>query len=306
VPDDDFEPDEEHTAIFNSADLEGAIAAPSTRRLHVLIRMDGSDVGRVFTLSDPEVGVGRLPENGLQLPDEGISRKHARFVYAGETYMIEDLKSANGTFVSGGRVTTHILRDTDVVQFGPRVVFRYSVADASEEQMLRQLYEASVKDSLTGAYNREYLGERLKAEVAFSKRHKTELGFVLFDIDHFKKVNDTHGHQAGDAVLIELVKVLKKALRTEDVVARYGGEEFAITLRGIGLEGAARVGERIRLAVEAAPIQYEDLSIPITISVGVATLKDCEDPGIDPLIGIADRRLYAAKRGGRNRVIFKD
>ena len=232
-----------------------------------------------------------------------MSRKHSRLVYEDGGYVIEDLESANGTFVAGARVQRQRIRHGDLVQFGPRAVFRYSVSDETEEQMLRQLYEASVKDSLTGAHNREYLSERLRAEVAFGRRHGAETSLVLLDIDFFKRVNDTHGHPAGDAVLVALSRRLSRLLRTEDLFARYGGEEFAVSLRGIDLVGARRVGERLRTAVEGESIEHGDLRIKCTISVGCASLKCCADPTVEELISVADRRLYAAKRGGRNRVV---
>jgi diguanylate cyclase (GGDEF)-like protein len=169
--------------------------------------------------------------------------------------------------------------------------------------VLRQLYEASVKDSLTGAYNREFLSERLRSEVAFSRRHGTDSSLLLIDVDHFKKVNDTYGHQAGDSVLVGLVRLFTQGLRTEDTFARYGGEEFAISLRGIGLRDAASVANRLRAAVAARPIQHQQHSIRCTVSAGCSSVACCVEPTVEELVAIADRRLYAAKGAGRNRVV---
>jgi two-component system, cell cycle response regulator len=297
---DEFDDQGERTAIVDRAALLSMI--PKSRQ-HVLVRMDGSAVGQVLALSKDTWTVGRLPESDIHLTSEGISRRHARLVKQGDQFHLEDLASANGTFVGGVKVTQHALRDGDVIQFGPRAVFRYSVADAHEERMLRHLYEASVRDALTGAYNREYLNERLKTEVGYARRHKTILSLVLIDLDHFKAVNDTYGHQAGDAALVQLSAQLVHVLRAEDVFARYGGEEFAVTLRGIALDGAERVGQRLRHAVTASPVRYEDHVIHCTISAGAASLDDCPDPTPEQLIAVADRRLYIAKRTGRNRVV---
>ncbi len=140
-------------------------------------------------------------------------------------------------------------------------------------------------------------------EVAFARRHSTSVSLVIFDLDHFKKVNDTYGHPAGDAVLVTVAERVQKALRTEDVFARYGGEEFVVILRGIDLEGAHKVGERLRAIVDASPIPADSLSIPVTLSAGCAALTCCPEPSTVALIAIADRRLYAAKRAGRNRVV---
>ncbi len=160
-----------------------------------------------------------------------------------------------------------------------------------------------MRDALTGTYNREHFEERLKVEVAYARRHNTVVSLVMFDLDHFKKINDNYGHPAGDAALIYVSQRMQKGLRTEDVFARYGGEEFAVILRGIDLEGSRRVGERLRSTVAATPVEFDGKTFPVTMSVGCATLSDCPEPSTTALVAIADRRLYAAKHGGRNRVV---
>jgi diguanylate cyclase (GGDEF)-like protein len=173
-----------------------------------------------------------------------------------------------------------------------------------EERLLRRLYESSTRDALTGAYNRSHFDERLRAEIAFASRHGTEASLVLLDIDHFKRVNDTYGHQAGDIVLKELVTTSQRSLRTEDVFARFGGEEFGVILRGINLRGATRLGERLRVALEQTSIVFEDKTIRATLSAGCASMLCCPSGASpDELVRVADRRLYLAKTGGRNRVI---
>jgi two-component system, cell cycle response regulator len=240
------------------------------------------------------------------LGDGGVSRAHARFVWESGAYVLEDLGSANGTYVNGERKTRTQVEDGDVLQFGPSAVFRYSVTDADQEAMLQQLYDASVTDSLTGAFNREHFDNRLDSEISFSKRHETPLSLLLLDIDLFKQVNDTYGHQAGDAVLVEMSGAISSNLRAEDVLARYGGEEFAVILRGIDVEDAYHVGERFRVLVESLLVEFGDRAIRITVSVGVASLQCCgEGADAAALIAAADRRLYAAKRGGRNQVIWQ-
>jgi GGDEF domain-containing protein len=238
---------EEATAVFSADALNRATTRSGENPCHVLIRMDGSEVGKVIRLNrERQFVIGRRQDCDLVLNYEGVSRQHARLVYMGGAFLLEDLGSANGTVVGSDPISRHKLHDGDVIQLGPWVSIRYSVTDSQEEQMLRQLYEAAVRDSLTGAYNREYLAERLRSEVAFAARHATETALVLFDIDHFTRVNDGFGHQAGDAVLIALVDQINKTMRAEDVLARYGGEEFASSMRGVGREGAARLAERLR------------------------------------------------------------
>jgi diguanylate cyclase (GGDEF)-like protein len=133
-------------------------------------------------------------------------------------------------------------------------------------------------------------------------RHVAPLTLVLFDIDHFKKVNDTHGHQAGDYVLSEISTLLTGALRAEDVFARYGGEEFAVICRGSDVNQGQIVAERMRKAVEQHKFVFEGTHIPLTISVGVAGLPDPAVKDAAELVSLADQSLYKSKHGGRNRV----
>jgi diguanylate cyclase (GGDEF)-like protein len=148
--------------------------------------------------------------------------------------------------------------------------------------------------------------ERLRAEVAYAIRHRTQASLLIIDLDHFKRVNDTYGHPAGDAVLKRACEACSRALRTEDVFARFGGEEFAVVLRGIDIKGAARLGERLRQAVSAEVVEHEGHRIQVTLSAGAASMACCRTPSAEELISIADRRLYAAKQAGRNRVAVED
>ncbi len=297
--------DDDRTAIVNLADLKGPSRSVARDR-HLLVRLQGSQVGQVVTLHGAEWKVGRARNADLWLGDSGVSRAHARFVWEDGGYVLEDLGSANGSYANGNQISRTSVNDGDVLQFGPTAVFRYSVTDADQEAMLQQLYDASVTDSLTGAYNREHFDTRLESEISFSRRHETPLSLLLLDIDFFKKVNDTYGHQAGDAVLVEMSAAISSNLRAEDVFARYGGEEFAVILRGIDIENAYHVGERFRAIVQSLRIEFGDRVIPITVSLGAASLVCCgAEASSEALIAIADRRLYAAKRGGRNRVVWQ-
>jgi diguanylate cyclase (GGDEF)-like protein len=294
------------TVIGGPAAFEERPRRTSESPRHVLIRLDGPEVGRVFRLEpDKEFRIGRRRDCELNLNYEGISRRHARIVATGGIFVLEDLGSANGTQVRGRAVSSHRLQDGDVIQLGPSVSLRYSVTDEQEERMLCQLYQSAVRDPLTGAYNREYLMEHLRAEVSFATRHGTKVALVMVDVDRFKLVNDTYGHQAGDAVLIDLVDQIQRTLRADDLLARYGGEEFAIGVRETNVQGAARMAERVRAAVEAN-VKVRAHDVAVTISLGCADLDECEEKTPDALIALADRRLYAAKHHGRNRVSWTD
>jgi len=269
----------------------------------LLLRMDGIHAGQVVALDREELSIGRNPDSDLLVDDGGVSRKHAKIIRTGDDYVLVELSARNGTVVQGERVTRTRLSDGDFIQLGPRAAFRFSMVDLKQQQLLERLYESSTRDSLTGAYNRKHFDERFLSEIAYSLRHESRMSLILFDIDHFKKVNDTRGHAAGDAVLRHVAGIAHSRLRTEDMFARVGGEEFAILLRGASVTGAARLAERLRSNVSASPTLFEGHSIPITLSAGCSSLECTEVKGPEPIFRLADERLYAAKSLGRNRVV---
>ncbi len=166
-----------------------------------------------------------------------------------------------------------------------------------------RLYELSVLDGLTNIYNRRYLEQRLSKEIAYARRHKKEVTMFLLDLDFFKRLNDTYGHQAGDFVLQKVSDTITSTLREYDVVARYGGEEFAVILPGTSRNAGASIGERLRVKIGSTEFVYKDKRLPVTISVGVASFPvDAASP--DELIAAADKALYKAKDQGRNQVVL--
>jgi len=164
-----------------------------------------------------------------------------------------------------------------------------------------RLYEISVSDGLTNLYNRRYLEQRLSKELSYAKRFRKPLTVLMTDIDFFKKVNDTYGHQAGDHALRKVSEILTEELREYDVVARYGGEEFAIMLLATPRSRGASTAERLRRSVEQAEITFRGQNIPVTLSIGVASFPEDADES-DALVGLADKALYRAKEQGRNQV----
>jgi two-component system, cell cycle response regulator len=296
---------EERTAVVSLNDLRAKQRIELKDR-HLLVRVRGAQLGRVTRLPLTPLRIGRAQDCELWLADDGVSRRHARIFAEDMHYVIEDTQSANGTFIGGQRIERQILRDGDMVQFGATAVFRYSITDESQEALLRQLYDASVTDALTGAANREHFDAQLRAELSYARRHKTDLSLVLFDVDHFKKVNDTYGHPVGDHVLVQIAATVRREVRNEDVFARYGGEEFALVLRGIDIAGARAVGERLRVKISQFRIPLENGEFGVTVSMGCASLATLADQTPEALILASDQRLYAAKRGGRNRVVAAD
>lgn len=269
----------------------------------ILLRMDGPMAGEVFSLEQGSVRIGRHSIAEVALPDEGLSRVHAQVFRDGPEWFVEDQGSTNGTYVEGERIARRKLHDGDIVQLGPRVAFSFTLVDSRREAVLHELFNASRIDSLTGTFNRKHFDQCIEEAVKGAVQRGTPLSLLLFDLDHFKQVNDTYGHPAGDAVLKYVSGLTKQGLRSADVVARYGGEEFGVLLRDTSLKAAAGVAERIRVTVSTHPAHYSGQHIPVSISIGCASLGCCIEKTPSALVALADQRLYLAKNQGRNRVV---
>lgn len=269
----------------------------------ILVRLDGVLAGEVSALEHLPVTLGRDKNAVITLDDKGVSRHHATIRRVGSDFEIEDLGSKNGTYVAGHRVERCPLLDGNLIHVGHRVRFRFALVEERQEELLRQLYSASTRDALTGAYNRRYFEDRIVSEIAYARRHATELSLLMVDIDKFKSINDNYGHPTGDVVLQHLANTLQRQMRTEDLFSRIGGEEFAVLLRGISLANAAHFAERLRTVAGSTPVTTGGLSIAITLSVGCAAQSELDQADGHALISLADTRLYAAKQAGRNRVV---
>ena len=165
------------------------------------------------------------------------------------------------------------------------------------KELLDLLSRKAMIDGLTGLYNRGYLNQRLEEESAYVARHQRPMSVIMLDVDHFKSINDTHGHGFGDKVLKGIASILQQISRTEDVPCRFGGEEFAILARETDAVAAMAFAERIRVGVESATFSRGPISVSVTCSLGIAS----SDDGIDGIIDRADQALYESKRAGRNR-----
>jgi diguanylate cyclase (GGDEF)-like protein len=275
---------------------------PPDRDRAYLIVLAGASVGEMYKIVAERTIIGRGQQADIQVTDEGISRRHAEIVHEPERILIRDLGSTNGTYCNGDRIVEHALSDGDKIQVGSTTILKFTFHDSLDETFQRQMYESALRDGLTKIFNKKYFLDRLESEFAYAVRHGAPLSLVMFDIDHFKRINDSHGHLAGDYALATLARVVSDTIRQEDVFARYGGEEFAVICRGIDLPGAVAFGERLRRQVDTHLFYYDDVALKITVSVGVASANDTMDERA-ALIGAADDALYQAKRQGRNRVV---
>jgi diguanylate cyclase (GGDEF)-like protein len=291
---------DDDTKITTSSEVA---AVPADRDRAYLIVLHGSNVGEMYKIGEGETVIGRGNQADVRVVDEGISRMHARIVHEGTDLVVEDLDSKNGTFANGARIKRHRLSDGDKIQVGETTILKFTYHDRLDESFQRQMYESALRDGLTKIFNKKYFIDRLEAEFAYAVRHRSSLSLVMFDIDHFKKVNDVHGHLAGDYVLSNLAAAIAQTIRQEDVFARYGGEEFAVICRGVDVLGAQTFADRLRNIVESITFSFQGKRLPVTVSVGVAGLPDAALREPIDLISASDAALYEAKRGGRNRVV---
>ncbi len=269
----------------------------------VLIYPPGPDMGKRFPLSRNEAVLGRGADCDIQVDRDSVSRRHARVFRSGDSqWMVEDLGSTNGSYVNDVPVQRSILRDSDFLKIGA-AIFKFLTGTGVEASYHEEIYRMTIIDGLTGAHNKRYFLEFLEREAARCARHHRPLSLLMFDIDHFKKINDTHGHLTGDYVLKEMSKRLLGRVRREELLARYGGEEFAAVLPETDHEGAMIFAEQIRKLVADEVFEYEGDRFPVTISVGVATTDGGEELDSAAFIKIADDNLYRAKKEGRNKVI---
>ncbi len=279
-----------------------AIPAIRTANL-VQIGPAGPGLGRRFPLGLASITLGRESQCSLTIFDGSVSRMHAVIEPRSDgSYRLSDLNSRNGTFVNGVRVSEAELSDGDYVQLG-ECVYRFLAGGNVEAGYHDEIHRLTTLDPLTGVHNRRSLNEFLEREVGCAVRLSRPIAVLLLDADHFKLVNDRHGHPVGDAVLRGLAERLRQRARAEDLVARYGGEEFAVVLPETDLAMALVIGERFRVAVAEEAIFADGIAIGVTVSVGVAALAAGESRTTNELLQVADERLYEAKRAGRNRVI---
>ena len=263
----------------------------------------GPSMGRRYPLGVKDILVGRGDDCDIRIQDNSVSRKHVKVEPTAEGYSVSDLGSTNGTFVNDKQLDGSVaLHDGDYLRVG-NCLYRYLTGGNIESEYHEEIYRLTIQDGLTRIHNQRALTEFLDREVARSQRHKRPLSVLLFDIDRFKAINDTHGHLCGDFVLRELAECIRSTIRKEDLFARYGGEEFCMVLVETSEEEARGAAERVRALIEAHEFQFEDTRIKLTISVGVATTTGESVVTPADLLRVADERLYQAKRGGRNLVV---
>jgi diguanylate cyclase (GGDEF)-like protein len=269
-----------------------------------LIVVQGESMGKVFRLKPGRNVIGRHVDSTIQINQRAVSSFHTDIrVGTDQSAILEDLKSLNGTYVNSNKVETPVLlKQNDLVKVGS-YVFKY-VDNHLDASFSETLHEAGTIDTLTGAYNKGHLLKLINSSIDIAKGGFL-LSLIIFDLDHFKKVNDTYGHIAGDYVLKESVKIIRdQVIRADDKLGRFGGEEFVVLMHDTPLQVAKEVAERVRATLAAHAFEFEGQRIPVTASLGVALWNPSFKSAAD-FLNFVDQLLYKSKQNGRNRVSFE-
>lgn len=272
---------------------------PEDEKKPFLTFIQGARLGQICELNKELMIVGRSPDSDFWIEDTSISRRHFKLHLEDNEVSLEDLGSTNGTYVNGKRVKETILHDGDKIQISRDSIMELTYLDQTRVLSEKKRYEMGVMDPVTNIYNKRYFLGRIQEEFSFSKRNQRDLSLVMLDLDHFKVLNDSYGHLAGDVVLQKVAAQITQMIRPEDIFARYGGEEFVIIMRDAKKQNAKRLCERIREGIEKLVIPYEDQEIKVTVSMGFSTLTEKTKDYLE-LVTEADKYLYRSKRGGRN------
>jgi diguanylate cyclase (GGDEF)-like protein len=282
--------------------VEIPVARPKrTDRKPFFVVYSGLDEGRIIPIPAGHASIGRGEDATIPLRDDGLSRRHAVVTYENEVVAVSDLGSTNGTFVNGEAISHKPLEDGDRVQIGS-VQLKLTFKDEVDAAFAVRQYKSSKRDTLTGCYNKRHVLELLKTELVFVKRHQRPLAVLMIDLDHFKKLNDTEGHLAGDAVLSTVGELLRAELRQPDLIARFGGEEFVVVLRETSQANAVLVANRLRQRIQDTGFDHDGRTLRVTLSVGVAAFPEHDVAESEELLELADQALYRAKEAGRNKV----
>ena len=280
------------------------VSPPSRDAYPCLIRVAGDDVGRWHPLKDKyKFSIGRSKECDIRIADEEVSRRQVELTIMEDcTIRVIDLNSTNGTFVNGTRVQECVLTEGDKVQIGFKTIFRLSYFDEYDEICQNHLYQSSIRDYLTGLYNKRFFLESVEREYRYQSRLPAPMTLAMIDIDDFKEVNDTFGHIAGDIVLKEIGRILKNMQRSESIFARYGGDEFALLLRNVDAKGSRILTDRMKSKVSRLSFLIGGRKVKVSISIGVVSCEPETCPTSQDLISMADEMLYRAKDGGKNKI----
>ena len=284
-----------------------APARTASERRPYLLALSGPQLGEIFALEPGrEFVLGRDPTCEVRLRDTGVSRRHAGIVAGAGGARLRDLGSTNGIFVDGNRVADCELQDGQRVQMGMHTALKYCLCDDVEIAYQRRLAEGALLDPETGLFNRRHFDDRLSSELVTASRYTRPMSLLLVGIDAFLRVNEVHGRGAGDEALGFVARLVKSAMRREDVLARFSGEQFGVVARETPLSAGRALGERIRKAVERGriPVRGQDLALTVSVGVvGIDAIGTYSSSRTDTdVLALAEAALRLAVGSGGNRV----
>lgn len=278
-------------------DSEDGVSTPKVLRIHPV----DAGAGLISIDSQPFV-FGREKSCSVTIQDDSASRRHSEIVQQGDDWYIVDLNSTNGTWVNEQRIQSQKLHAGDCIRVG-RWTYKYFDKENMEASYHESVYQMMTQDSLTGAWNRRYLDDVLKREICHHKRTGQPICLLMIDLDHFKTINDEHGHQVGDDVLAEFGKRIQSCIRVSDIFCRFGGDEFAVLMVNSDRQSSGVVCDRIMKSINSEPFATSVGDIECSISCGFAQCTIDNSLTVEEFIALADKRLYEAKKTGRQKII---
>jgi diguanylate cyclase (GGDEF)-like protein len=298
---------EDKTVIANIANF--TIVPTKKKGTACLVQYNGSALGKRYPLDGKSFTLGRSTNAHITIGEASVSREHARLTIVDDKVSVEDLGSANGTFINDKKLTKPTnLADQDLLRLGT-VLLKFFGSQNIDGLIQDRMYQRATIDAGTQIFNKQYLMDALSESFSSFKGTGRPLSIIYYDLDHFKKVNDTYGHNAGDQILKESAGLVKGLIRKDDTLGRFGGEEFIIIMPNTQHREALALAEKLRATAESHIYQIEGnhagerniVAHRQTISIGVA---EAEKAMANPkeLLETADKKLYHSKKNGRNRV----
>ncbi|MCU7831215.1 MAG: diguanylate cyclase [gamma proteobacterium symbiont of Lucinoma myriamae] len=270
-----------------------------------LVRIYPHSIGEgIFHLPQDTTNIGRDKHCHIELADQSVSRQHAQIKFFKNSFIISDSNSCNSTFLNDKKITESHLASGDLIRIG-HTIFKFLSCGHIEKQYHEEIYSMMITDGLTNIPNKRFFMEMLDREITRSQRHQRPLSLLIFDIEHFKRINDQYGHLSGDMILRDLCLRIKPYIRKDEIFARYGGEEFVILLPETSSAQAHSFAEKILTAVNKNDFIIEQVKISATISIGIAQINHTHTMSTNDLIQNADKMLYKAKKNGRNCIVFE-
>ena len=271
-------------------------------RVPAVIIHDGDEIGAFHSLTKDETVIGRTADCDIVIAETRVSRRHAlirRVNAARHEFEVLDLASTNGTFLNGDAIDRAMLQQGDKIGIGGSTL-KFAILDKADLAFQSRIVEMIHVDDLTGLLTKRSFFRALEKELIRADRYNHPLSVLMMDLDHFKRINDTHGHLVGSHCLAEVGKIIRETTRQVDVNGRYGGEEFTSFLPETEADEAMIVAERIRDAIGSRWFRYHETLYQVRISIGIATFP-AHGSDVESLVRAADVALYKAKEMGRNR-----